>query len=68
MSLSLASTSRVTAARRRPVRLSLLIAIWFERRALSRMSDSALRDIGVSREAARAEANRPLWDIPVHRR
>ena len=32
-----------------------------ERQALARMDDRLLADIGISREQARAEANKPLW-------
>ena len=39
-------------------------AIHRQRQALARLDDSALRDIGVSREEALAEAARPVWDAP----
>lgn len=37
-----------------------------ERRALIRLSDQHLSDIGVTRAEAEAEANRGLWDAPNH--
>lgn len=37
-----------------------------ERRALARMDDARLSDLGLSREDAQAEAKRPLWDVPSH--
>ncbi len=44
--------------------LSHLFAIWRERRALARLDDSALKDIGLTRAEAMTEARRPLWDAP----
>lgn len=37
-----------------------------QRRALLRLDPALLRDIGVDSEAARAEASRPIWDVPRH--
>jgi len=47
-------------------RLSLIHAAWRQRRALAALNDAALADIGVTRTQARAEARRPLWDVPQH--
>lgn len=44
--------------------LSHLLSVWRERRALSRLDDAALNDIGITREEAMIEARRPLWDAP----
>jgi len=33
---------------------------------LSSLDESALNDIGVTPEEARAEARRPVWDVPQH--
>jgi len=46
--------------------LADLIGLHLQRRALSRLDAPALRDIGVSREEAEAEAARPVWDVPAH--
>ncbi len=35
-----------------------------QRRALARLNDAQLRDIGITAEAALSEAARPIWDIP----
>lgn len=43
-----------------------VFALRRQRAALGRMDDSQLRDIGVSRNEAQAEAMRPMWDVPVH--
>ncbi|AVO39351.1 DUF1127 domain-containing protein [Pukyongiella litopenaei] len=42
------------------------LALWHQRRALARLDDDALRDIGISRAEARREARRPAWDVPDH--
>ena len=73
---ALAPTTRlpVTAARRPATAatgLTLLLdrfTAWLEvrrqRRHLLSMSDSMLRDIGLSRADAEREAGRPFWDLP----
>lgn len=53
---------------RRPLHLRLLdlVELHRQRRALAALDDARLRDIGLSREDAEAEARRPLWDAPAH--
>ncbi|WP_164658056.1 DUF1127 domain-containing protein [Tropicibacter sp. Alg240-R139] len=41
-----------------------LVAVHRQRKALARMDDAALEDIGVSRAQANREASRPIWDAP----
>ncbi len=41
-------------------------AAWRQRRALARLDDAALKDIGVSATDAAREARRPIWDVPAH--
>lgn len=65
------SLSRRIAMRsgRRPAlhRLFLaLLGLRRERRALGRLDAHLLADIGLSPDAARIEAERPLWDVPAH--
>lgn len=48
----------------RPPRLGEMLAVWAQRRALYRLDDAALEDIGLTREAALREASRPFWDLP----
>ena len=43
-----------------------LIGLRRERRSLARLDAHLLADIGLTPEAARAEAERPLWDVPAH--
>ncbi|HUF56084.1 MAG TPA: DUF1127 domain-containing protein [Thermohalobaculum sp.] len=62
------STATNLQSRRRPRAffLSLPVHQWMqvaaERRRLARIDDAALRDIGLDRAAAEAEARRPFWD------
>ena len=48
----------------RPLRIADMLAVWAQRRALYRLDDAALRDIGLTRETALREASRPFWDLP----
>ena len=49
-------------------RIVLPLVTWMqvarERRALARLSDRQLADIGLDPVSARAEASRPFWDLP----
>ncbi|MDX1822143.1 MAG: DUF1127 domain-containing protein [Paracoccaceae bacterium] len=44
-------------------RLSVMRATRRQRRALARLDVAALADIGLTPEAAAAEARRPVWDV-----
>ncbi|OYW58339.1 MAG: hypothetical protein B7Z10_02335 [Rhodobacterales bacterium 32-66-7] len=44
----------------------LFLAAARSRRALRRLDDRLLSDIGLTRAEAVAEARRPLWDAPLH--
>ena len=39
--------------------------VWRTRRALARLDAHLLRDIGISREDARREAQMAVWDVPA---
>ena len=54
------------ASRPRRVPLLSLLSLYRERRALARLDGPALRDVGLDPAAARAEAARPIWDVPAH--
>ncbi|MCC6306165.1 MAG: DUF1127 domain-containing protein [Rhodobacteraceae bacterium] len=56
------------AGRRRTVlgRLAHALAVSRERSRLSRLDDRMLADIGRSRAEAAREAERPVWDAPMH--
>lgn len=49
-----------------PARLEILATHSRSRKGLMRLDDHLLRDIGVTREEAQAEASRPIWDAPLH--
>lgn len=57
----------VSESCRRPILRQLVavirhrVAVRRQRRALARLDDRLLRDIGVDREAARKEAAKPIW-------
>lgn len=42
-----------------------MIAVWQQRRALTRLDDAALADLGLTRAEAEQEAGRPFWDLPA---
>lgn len=44
--------------------LGQLIGLWRQRQALKSLDDAALKDIGITREHANAEARRSFWDAP----
>jgi len=44
--------------------LRKILAVWRQRQNLKKLDADALKDIGVSRTKAMAEANRPIWDVP----
>jgi uncharacterized protein YjiS (DUF1127 family) len=48
--------------------IALVAMVADERRALCHLTDTELRDIGVTRGQACNEANRSLWDLPHSRR
>lgn len=45
--------------------LSEMMATYRQRRALARLDAAALEDLGLTREEALAESQRPFWDLPV---
>jgi uncharacterized protein YjiS (DUF1127 family) len=49
-----------------PARVLGLVALARSRRRLIDLDDHLLRDIGLDRADALAEAARPLWDAPMH--
>ncbi|WP_137110362.1 DUF1127 domain-containing protein [Rhodobacter sp. SY28-1] len=68
LALPLASRLHHLAATlsRFPSRLLHMAALTRSRRSLSRLDDHLLRDIGLTREEALAEAERRGWDAPSH--
>ncbi|WP_175483187.1 DUF1127 domain-containing protein [Salinihabitans flavidus] len=50
---------------RRRVTLADFVALHRQRKALNRLDDAALRDLGLSRSDVQHEAERPFWDVPA---
>jgi len=66
-SLSSASTrDRPCPPLRRRAGLLDLLTLYRQRRRLARLDAAALDDLGLTLRDARAEARRPLWDVPQH--
>ncbi|NSX56510.1 DUF1127 domain-containing protein [Parasulfitobacter algicola] len=64
------ATFALTGLRQKTAVISLkqiknVLALQKSRRALAQLDDAALADIGLTRESALAEANRPIWDAPI---
>ena len=47
-------------------RLLEALALHRQRQHLAQLDDAMLDDIGLTREAAQREAQRPIWDAPGH--
>jgi uncharacterized protein YjiS (DUF1127 family) len=68
---SFAQTFAPVAARPAPRRRGLfgilaLDSLRRQRNDLRNLTDEQLRDVGLTREQAQAEARRPVWDVPAH--
>lgn len=50
------------------INLPVMHSVWLERRALSKLSDEQLNDIGIHPNHARTESRRRFFDIPFARR
>ncbi len=66
----MALTTRLTRTAFAPFRLTARLfsglALRRHRVRLSQLDDALLRDIGLTREQALAEAKRPFWDAASH--
>jgi uncharacterized protein YjiS (DUF1127 family) len=62
-SLPLAALARHAAPARGLSRLLDVLAMRRSRHSLSELDDHILRDIGLTREQAQAEADRSAWDV-----
>ncbi len=63
MTLSLSAVHAPATSRATRAGIATYFAVWAERRALARLSDSRLKDLGLSTEQVAAEVARPFWDI-----
>ncbi|MEE9428774.1 MAG: DUF1127 domain-containing protein [Paracoccaceae bacterium] len=70
--MSTQACTETAAKEQRPGKFSFLRlipkfdAIYRQRLDLRGLSDTALKDIGITRSQANAEASRPSWDAPSH--
>ncbi|MEL6682695.1 MAG: DUF1127 domain-containing protein [Pseudomonadota bacterium] len=46
--------------------LTSVMALRQQRKALKDLDEHLLRDIGVTRQDAEIEAEKPIWDVPRH--
>lgn len=66
LALFTSGTATLGATWTLPIRRWMQVAA--ERRALARLDERALADIGLDPNAASYEASRPFWDLPKRRR
>ncbi|MDJ1016306.1 MAG: DUF1127 domain-containing protein [Paracoccaceae bacterium] len=45
--------------------VSLIDSTFRQRQTLKSLDDHLLKDLGLTREMAEAEAGRPVWDVPA---
>ncbi|WP_372885414.1 DUF1127 domain-containing protein [Shimia sp.] len=50
----------------KPPSLVQMAALRRQRKALARLDDMSLRDLGLTRSQVKAEAKRPVWDVPAN--
>ena len=64
--MTLTTESHIRHSTRKSFRSALnrVWAVWRQRRHLQQLDDAALKDIGITRSDAMAEARRPFWDAP----
>ncbi len=63
--LPTAAFAPLPASRGHPLgALARALDVWRQRRALERLDDAALRDLGLTRAAVTAETRRPPWSLP----
>ena len=60
--LALLGTPRFSRQRRPG--LAEYLSLWRQRRALARLDDRTLEDLGLTYEQVYREASRPVWDAP----
>lgn len=64
--MTFVTSSRATHAKRPSVLKSVVrhLDAWKQRRALARLDQSRLDDLGLTREQALTESRRSFWDAP----
>lgn len=67
MTLSVSQSSFYQTASSGPIRpanLVTMLGVWKQRRALARLDDTRLKDLGISAQQAERESARWFWDLP----
>ncbi len=62
LSLSTVRSTRQPAAK--ATALKTYVSVWQQRRALARIDQTRLADMGITPAQAAEEAARPFWDLP----
>ena len=65
MSTAIKTQCLPTTATPRARSVFSLIALAKQRRALARLDETRLKDLGVTAREADIEARRPFWDVPA---
>ncbi len=68
MTMTTCNTPARTFPKQRPSvfrLIKLALSAQGQRRDLRQLDSAALNDLGLSYEDAKAEANRPFWDVPA---
>ncbi len=65
------SRARVDCAEIKPRRslrgrIADMVGVHRQRKTLENLDDHMLHDIGISRQDAKIEAKKPVWDVPRH--
>lgn len=69
MTMTTCNAPARTFTKQRPSVLRLIshiFATYEQRRVLSTLDRDALNDLGLTYKEAKAEANRPFWDVPAN--
>ena len=59
---------RAAATSGHAISLMTYLSVWKQRRELAAMSDTRLKDLGISPADAAREVARPFWDVPHNAR
>ncbi|MCR9127407.1 MAG: DUF1127 domain-containing protein [Rhodobacteraceae bacterium] len=59
------TNTHVATKRGGGLKLAKLFSVWRQRQRLNQLDAAALRDIGITRAEAEAEAARAIWDVPA---
>jgi len=69
MTMTTCNTPARTIRKQRPTAfhmIKLALKARHQRRALRKLDNAALADLGLSLNQAKQEADRPIWDVPAN--